>query len=83
MTTTDEIRAKVAAETCSCKPCGSCEGIGSYFVDIGGRYIGLHRIDDLSDRETCEECGGSGIEEVCGRCEYLAELDDGTPGGGA
>ena len=54
---------------CECISCHDCGGSGHYYVDIGGRYIGQHRIDDLSDMETCEECGGSGISETCCECQ--------------
>lgn len=57
-------RQKIAAEPCRCVRCSFCRGTGRY------------RDDDIwSEDGPCEECGGSGIVETCGRCEYLAELD--------
>lgn len=65
---------KVSAEPCTCVRCSACDGTGSYWVDIGGRYIGSHRSDDLSEMEYCEECS-DGIVEVCDRCQLLEEMD--------
>lgn len=57
-------REQVNAEPCKCVRCSWCRGTGRY------------RGDDIWDEsEPCEECGGLGITEACGRCEYLEELD--------
>ena len=53
---------------CECTKCPLCEGTGSIWYDIGGKYVGQHHIDDTDSLEPCEECGGSGITEVCGEC---------------
>jgi hypothetical protein len=47
--------------SCSCVICGECNGSG------------FHRVDDWTqpegyDLETCEECRGSGICELCEEC---------------
>lgn len=56
-------RATVQQEPCACVKCVMCGGTGRY------------RSDDVWDEYgTCEECN-NGIVEVCGRCEYLADLD--------
>ena len=57
-------RASVQAEECQCVSCVMCQGTGRV------------KIDHWSDMETepCEDCE-NGIAEVCGRCEYLADLD--------
>ena len=54
---------------CTCVSCSCCGGSGSYWVDmISGKFIGIHRSDDLDEMEICEECGGSGIVETCDEC---------------
>lgn len=70
-----ELMEAISAEPCTCVSCGSCGGRGYYYIDHRGRYLGSNRSDDMDESEHCEECGGGGITEVCGRCEYLAELD--------
>ena len=54
----------VAAESCQCVSCVMCSGKGRIRVDHWSGY----------DTEPCEDCE-NGISEVCGRCEYLADLD--------
>ena len=71
---TDEMK-KVAAEICHCVSCQDCDGQGHYYVDLRGQYIGANRCDDLSDSETCDGCGGSGLSETCDRCQLLEEMD--------
>jgi DnaJ-class molecular chaperone len=58
-------REAVAAEVCKCVHCSFCRGSGRDPYDEVG----------MGSDSPCEECGGSGIVEVCGRCEYLEELD--------
>lgn len=29
----------------------------------------------LDNNAACEECGGTGIDHKCGRCEHLEDLD--------
>ena len=67
-------RDKVAAEACCCARCPDCNGTGSLWVTLDGKYH-THRCDDLGDLEMCEECGGSGISHECGRCIELNDLD--------
>lgn len=57
-------RASVQAEECKCVHCVMCGGTGRIQVDHWSGY----------DTEPCEDCQ-NGIIEVCGRCEYLADLD--------
>jgi len=58
-------RAKVNAEPCHCVRCGECGGNGNV------------RVDGLADfdLEPCEGCGGSGITEICDRCQLLKDFD--------
>ncbi len=67
---------KIAQEPCACVRCGDCGGTGSIWLDFAGRYLGNHRSDDLDDAEPCDNCGGSGIVEVCDRCQMQDELED-------
>lgn len=32
-------------------------------------------MDDMDEMETCEECHGSGISEICDRCRELEDDD--------
>lgn len=57
-------RERVSAEPCKCVRCVMCSGTGRIRVDHWSGY----------DTEPCEDCD-NGIAEVCGRCEYLADLD--------
>lgn len=66
---------QVAAEPCRCVRCADCGGRGSYWVDLRGRYLGIHRSDDMDEMETCESCGGSGIDDTCDRCQLLEDMD--------
>ena len=54
---------------CRCVSCPDCGGSGSYWVDMGGSYLGQHHCDDLDELEYCENCGGSGVSEMCDNCQ--------------
>ncbi len=43
------------------------------WVSFTGKYLGNHRCDDLDDLETCQACGGSGLDEMCDHCRELNE----------
>jgi hypothetical protein len=63
---------------CTCVSCGECRGTGTVWFAFGGReYLGNRRCDDLDEMHTCEECGGSGLSEMCDFCQderdYLGE----------
>ena len=61
-------RESVVAEPCKCVRCSFCRGSGrDPYAEIG------------MGEQSCEECGGSGISEVCGRCELLADWDREAP----
>lgn len=62
---------------CECVRCGLCGGSGNVWFafpgpDRGGRFLGNHRSDDLDEMDTCPECYGAGIVEVCYHCEDQA-----------
>ena len=59
--------------TCTCIPCSECDGTGTVWYSFSGEYLGKHRCDDLDELETCSECHGSGISELCDEC---AERED-------
>lgn len=59
--------------TCSCVPCSECNGSGSVWFAFGGRYLGRGRCDDMDELETCDECRGSGISEMCDYCREQEE----------
>jgi hypothetical protein len=54
---------------CKCVSCRECHGSGHVWVTMGGQYLGSARSSDMDDMETCPECRGDGIEEVCDECE--------------
>lgn len=63
---------------CRCVSCPECRGSGHVWFAFGGRkYLGSRRCDDLDEMETCEECSGSGVTEVCGKCQrQFEDFDD-------
>jgi len=69
----------MSAAVCTCVSCPDCGGSGHYYVDRRGRYLGQHRGDDLDEMETCEECGGSGVSEVCYECQLARDAEDNCP----
>lgn len=62
------------AEPCTCVRCTACNGSGTIYFDMRGRYIGRHMIDDLCETESCDMCSG-GIVEPCDRCMALENYD--------
>jgi hypothetical protein len=56
-------RATVESEPCRCVKCVMCSGTGRINVDHWSGF----------DTEPCEDCN-NGIAEVCGRCEYLFDI---------
>jgi hypothetical protein len=61
---------------CECVKCSTCGGSGSYWTDFSGRFLGQSRCDDLDELEYCEECGGTGLSEVCYECQLEYGEDD-------
>lgn len=64
----DEARAAIQARPCRCVSCGTCNGNGRMWRDTGAWPEG--------ESVTCIDCDGSGLTEVCDRCEDLAEFDE-------
>ena len=62
-----DAQKRVAAEPCHCVRCDYCRGSGMFMVDTGS-----YPEENL---ESCEECGGSGLVQVCDRCQLLEEMD--------
>lgn len=74
----DDIRVRINhlnTQPCKCVSCPECNGTGSIWVNLHGRYLGNRRCDDLDSPEPCEECRG-GVVEVCERCQEIEELSD-------
>lgn len=66
---------------CECVRCPECKGSGTVWYafpgpDLGGEYLGDHRCDDLDEMDVCEECGGSGVSEICYECQESAADDE-------
>lgn len=59
--------AELMARPCGCVRCGGCGGSGRMTVPALG-----YPEDDL---ESCDECRGIGLSEVCDRCNDLEELE--------
>ncbi len=53
---------------CRCVRCAECSGSGRVDVRTGGY--------PETDIETCSECRGTGISEMCSGCELAQELTD-------
>jgi DnaJ-class molecular chaperone len=47
--------------SCTCIICGECHGSGTVRVDDWSQPEGF-------DLETCDECRGSGMSEICQEC---------------
>jgi hypothetical protein len=62
--------------TCSCIKCDACGGSGNIWLDRRGRYLGQHRCDDLDEMETCDNCRGYGITDLCETCSDSYEDED-------
>jgi len=62
----ENAKKRVEAEPCRCVSCGACNGSGQMMVQQT-RY-------PEEDLETCDCCSGTGIVEVCDRCELLEEM---------
>lgn len=65
---------------CECVSCAECGGSGNVWYafpgpNMGGRYLGNHRCDDLDDMDTCPNCDGRGIVEVCYECQDQYDED--------
>jgi RecJ-like exonuclease len=63
------------SEECNCVICHACDGLGTVWFDLRGRYLGRHHVDDLDELELCEQCDGFGIIEVCAHCQDHYEQD--------
>ena len=62
---------------CKCVSCGECNGQGVVFYSMGGKYRGAFKNDDLDSMETCDDCGGTGLSEMCDACrDKLEEFYD-------
>jgi len=62
--------------TCTCTRCPECNGSGSVWYDVAGRYLGQRRCDDLDTLDTCDECGGSGVTDECDSCLDWEEANE-------
>lgn len=60
---------------CECIRCDGCGGSGFVWRSFSGEYLGKNRCDDLSEMETCEDCGGDGITDMCDECRDLWEKE--------
>jgi len=61
--------------TCTCIPCSECRGSGTVWFSFSGKYLGSHRSDDLDEMDTCDECRGSCVSEICEYCLEKQEED--------
>ena len=54
---------------CECISCPECRGSGNVWHSYSGEYLGSGRCDDLDKMESCYECDGTGIIELCAECQ--------------
>ena len=64
--------------SCQCVSCPECNGTGQVFYSFSGKYRGPFICDDLDSMESCHECGGQGVSEICPECQekYEEFFDD-------
>ena len=56
--------------TCHCTSCPDCNGTGSvWYSGYDGKYLGQNRSDDFDEMESCDTCGGTGIDDICFECQ--------------
>jgi hypothetical protein len=53
---------------CTCVSCGDCGGSGQVEVRTGSY--------PEWDLESCSNCRGSGVSEMCESCQYDRDLDE-------
>ncbi len=58
----------MTAAKCQCVRCGTCGGLGQVEFDT-------HSYPEW-DLETCMDCEGSGLSEICERCRDLEDAED-------
>ena len=61
---------------CECVVCSECDGSGSIWISFSGKYMGKYRCDDFDEMDTCPECGGEGIVEVCDECREVLDPEE-------
>jgi len=61
---------------CECVFCLACNGRGTVWFSFDGRYLGNSRCDDMDNIETCEECLGDGLAEICEYCQEAYDDDN-------
>jgi len=55
--------------SCKCEPCSECEGDGYVWWTFDRKkYLKKHRCDDLDVMDSCDDCGGAGLDEMCDEC---------------
>ena len=59
---------------CECIQCPACNGTGDVWWSWNGRNLGNSRCDDFDELESCEECGGEGIIQMCWHC-YIEDQE--------
>lgn len=71
-----EKKMVASSENCTCVSCPECQGSGSVWRSFRGTYLGNNRCDDLDELETCPECNGRGLSEMCDYCREMEEEDE-------
>lgn len=61
---------------CECVRCKECEGTGNIWISFSGKYLGHNRCDDLDEMDTCPECDGDGLSELCDDCRERIEEEE-------
>ena len=64
---------------CKCISCSECGGTGNVWFSFpgpdGGKYLGNHRSDDLDEMDSCPQCEGRGIAEMCATCAECLQAE--------
>lgn len=63
-------------DRCICDLCLECDGTGTVWYSPAGEYYGSHKVDDLSEPETCESCHGTGLDGYDPDCQIHGDDDE-------
>ena len=58
---------------CKCITCSECDGFGNIWFSFSGKYLGKFKCSDMDEMDTCMECDGEGLAELCDECREAWE----------
>ena len=68
------MRGRMGDNECKCVICKTCHGTGQVWIAFDKTYLGKNRLDDQDELEMCEDCEGTGLEDICDECQL--RIDD-------